>query len=425
MKRLTLKEWSYLEIGPGPSQVTRAEADALLRVAESAGASLGLSQGEGERVLVDGRHRLRAQQTVGVIVTTAVTLEILPKIDTDAATVRRNLIHMIAALDDLPLSATDASLLDTQNRDILEILIARFALGLVSALRAGAARTYVSVQEELPALRGRLNVEQQFTIRAGRADRLICRHDTLSPDTPLNRILKAAAALLSRLTQVLGSRRLLEEVALHLEGVGHLPAGPLPEIYLDRSNQTFRHLYDQARMFLRARYQTTSSGRADGVAILFRMNLLFEAWFARSLRQAIAPLGWKVRPQSGKRAALWRGAEGVFHMIPDILVEGHGRCFVLDTKWKRLEPISSNPKRGVAQSDVYQMLAYQQAWGADGVALIYPGNGPTAEHDLLTIGSANIPFLLAEVRVDELSNTASGILAILTKLIVSVLVATA
>jgi 5-methylcytosine-specific restriction enzyme subunit McrC len=408
VKRITLSEWQYLAVGPGADQVTRPEAEALLRVAEAAAPALKLGQGEG--VLQDLGFKLRMQQTVGVLVTPAVTLEILPKIDADRATVRRNLIHMIAALQDLPISATQASFLDTQDRDILEILIARFAEALLAALRAGAARAYVAQEEELTALRGRLNVERQFSVLAGRADRLVCRHDDLSPDTPLNRVLKAAAGLVARLTRSRATGRSLAEALLHLEGVGAL-TGPVPDLVFDRSSSRFRQLYDQACMFLRAEYQTTSGGAARGLAILFRMNVVFEAWVAQDLRRLLMPEGWQVRSQSGRKPALWRGGEGVFRMIPDIVISRGSVCYVLDTKWKRLTSADRDPKRGVAQADVYQMLAYQQAWGADGVALIYPGSSAACGADVLRIGQGQVPFVLAEVPVDHLGQVKSAHLA--------------
>ena len=67
MKRITLSEWQYLSIGPGPDQLTRAEAEALLRVAEAAAPALKLGRGEGEVVLQDlgsrRKHPARAAAT--------------------------------------------------------------------------------------------------------------------------------------------------------------------------------------------------------------------------------------------------------------------------------------------------------------------------------------------------------------------------
>ena len=44
---------------------------------------------------------------------------------------------------------------------------------------------------------------------------------------------------------------------------------------------------------------------------------------------------------------------------------------VLDTKWKRLDD-TDDGKLGVAQEDVYQMLVYGQAYGAERLVLLHP-----------------------------------------------------
>jgi 5-methylcytosine-specific restriction endonuclease McrBC regulatory subunit McrC len=37
---------------------------------------------------------------------------------------------------------------------------------------------------------------------------------------------------------------------------------------------------------------------------------------------------------------------------------------VIDTKWKRISSRIDDPKQGVSQSDVYQMMAYAQLYSA-------------------------------------------------------------
>ena len=46
-------------------------------------------------------------------------------------------------------------------------------------------------------------------------------------------------------------------------------------------------------------------------------------------------------------------------MQPDNLIKrGHAVAQVIDTKWKRIAPRMDDPKKGVSQADVYQMMAY-------------------------------------------------------------------
>lgn len=45
---------------------------------------------------------------------------------------------------------------------------------------------------------------------------------------------------------------------------------------------------------------------------------------------------------------------------------------MIDTKWKRLTGATDDPKQGIPQADVYQMMAYGQLYACDHLALLYP-----------------------------------------------------
>ena len=61
-----------------------------------------------------------------------------------------------------------------------------------------------------------------------------------------------------------------------------------------------------------------------------------------------------------------RERERLFALRPDIIVDGD---IVIDTKWKHLKPEERN--LGVAQADVYQMLAYGRTYEARRLVLLY------------------------------------------------------
>ena len=60
-----------------------------------------------------------------------------------------------------------------------------------------------------------------------------------------------------------------------------------------------------------------------------------------------------------------------FRLKPDIVLTEHGQVrFVLDAKWKRLDPRA--PNHGVSQDDAYQLFAYGRRYAAGGWSLVYP-----------------------------------------------------
>ncbi len=83
---------------------------------------------------------------------------------------------------------------------------------------------------------------------------------------------------LTRLTQATDNHRKLRELSFVYADVADVPPNALrwDKITLDRTNQRWRDLLSLAQLFLSNRHQQTSSGKIDGHAILFEMNVLFE-----------------------------------------------------------------------------------------------------------------------------------------------------
>jgi 5-methylcytosine-specific restriction enzyme subunit McrC len=59
---------------------------------------------------------------------------------------------------------------------------------------------------------------------------------------------------------------------------------------------------------------------------------------------------------------------GRFLTIPDAVMDE----WIIDTKWKRLKGCIEDPKHGIAESDVCQMMAYAELYGRRKIMLLYP-----------------------------------------------------
>ena len=366
---LTCREWGCLAVGQGG--LTENEAERLHTLAKRSARRVRLPE---TGVLTRTYRGLRAGQVVGILSIPGRTVEILPKIDTEDGDVRAALIRMLAVAWDLRVAEGELTTLDTQRHDLLELFIRLFADRLLVAVRRGLPRRYLTHEDDLPLLRGRLDVKRQFTQLAVRTDRLACRFDELSEDTALNRVLKAAVTRLAGVARSAANSRRLAELAARFEFVSNSP-DPLQEpVRLDRSNMAFHDLYRLAKLFLTGDWQSTAGGRSAGFALLFPMDKLFEAFIGRSLERVLAPR--TVHLQHRRRNAL-TGANGepLFALQPDVVIEdSDGRPIILDTKWKRLTPRIPRCKKTlcVAESDVYQLLAYAHAYNAKRLVLIYP-----------------------------------------------------
>jgi 5-methylcytosine-specific restriction enzyme subunit McrC len=390
MTHLSVLEWGRVPVGMGG--FTRAQADRLLAAAR-AHPSGG---NDGTSILIDHYRWLRSQQVVGVLAAEGCSLEILPKMDefneagekkytTGPAAIRYRLVHMLDVALGLEIGTGNQAEMARQGETLLDILVRVFADKLVTEVRRGLPQDYLQFEEDLPNLRGRLDVARQFTILAVRPDRLACRFDALSVNTCLLQIMKACVLFLARHARQYETQRRLAELRLVLAEVHDVPRALLPwdKVRFDRSNRHWGSLLTLAKLFLGRQWQAThhaADGHSpEGTALLFPMNELFETYVAVLLKRAIVPLGFEVIVQGGLRHCLEEldkndiPRRALFQTRPDVIVRSGGQAvLILDTKWKRIGSDASDAKRGVAQADVYQLIAYARLYHCPRLLLLYP-----------------------------------------------------
>lgn len=382
MPSFSMLEHRSLPHGTGGGCIPVEFADRLLAVAK---ASTFAGSGAGG-VLEDRRHEIRSRGIVGVLAAEGCSLEILPKIDVlspegtpgERGAIRKRLVHMLAVARDLRIETGLVTDLDWQRETLLEILIRLFAEKLSDTVRRGMPRRYLNWAEDLAVVRGTLDVPRQFTRHAVNPGVLACRFDTLSEDIPLNRIMKATVTHLLRLSRSTANLQRLRELAFVYGEVTAVPPSALrwDQVVLDRTNRAWQELLGMARLLLQDQYQTSSSGAGRGTSLLFDMNMLFEEYIGRLAVRAVAGTQYRVRLQGGRRHCLISDdPEGrmLFQTKPDILIlDGNRVVQIIDTKWKRISARIEDPKQGVSQADVYQMMAYAHLYDAPKVTLLYP-----------------------------------------------------
>ncbi len=399
----TCHEWEELHIKE--NNLSEKQVEQLHTYAERAKQHLKKAT-----VLTRTPGGLKADQVVGILQTPSATLEILPKIDGEDDTVRKALVHMLAETWDLGVTHGELASLSAQSDNLLEYFIRLFSERLLAAIRRGLPRRYLVHNDDLPVLRGKLNVVRQLTHLSVRPDRLACRFDELSENTPLNRVLKAAVIRLSRITRSAVNAQKLAELSSRFEAVGDTQTPLREPVRIDRTNTAFHVLYRLARFFLSGDWQSTSGGKAvTGFSLLFRMNDLFEEYTGRILKRIL--IDYTVNLQHrGEHALISEYGTRIFALRPDIVIQDNGGPIILDTKWKHLKPEKS--RLDVSQSDVYQMLAYAHAYKAQRLTLIYPWhakiNKPPGLCQSWRVPKTDCPFDIVTVNVggpDSVSGT--------------------
>ena len=138
---------------------------------------------------------------------------------------------------------------------------------------------------------------------------------------------------------------------------------------VDRSMRHYDTVMPWVGLFLFGRGLATFAGPYLNRALLFPMQEVFEDFVTAAVRRH--QRRFTVRAQGPmKNLAMDGTGKNTFWLKPDIVLErGHVR-FILDAKWKHLDPAA--PNHGVRPDDAYQLFAYGRRYGCRRVVLVYP-----------------------------------------------------
>lgn len=320
------------------------------------------------------RHSLIAQNFVGVVHLGSFQVEVLPKVHGDESQLRRNLVEMVAGTLNLKLHGGVAGPMERSSHSVLDALVRLYCDSLWQALHKGVIKRYETRHDNLVVLRGKLNVSQQVRHNLARADRLFCSFDEFTPDNELNRVLKLSLRILQRLVKTEKTTRNIAELLMCFDEVSDVSASSLKweRVVIDRLSESYAPLVRMAKMFIEGCTPDLVSGNADGFAVLFDMNELFEQFIGRQLQRVTSPTGVRTLLQSPvlPLAKVVSGSS-CFQLRPDVvLLDGAIPKVILDTKWKRLKTGTAHD--GISTSDIYQMHAYAQRYAVRNVVLLYP-----------------------------------------------------
>jgi 5-methylcytosine-specific restriction enzyme subunit McrC len=393
----------------------------------------GLELSQGDRRLAEalsaGEGRLRvteladsvkfdASAWVGVVRFTDVEVRVVPKLVGENLGVLQMLEYSsgLGALARLESARTLASDRDGSLVDLLALLLAEASLQIA---KRGILQDYVTREESLTRMRGRLLPYEQVVRQYGQLQPLECRFDELETDVVENQLLAAGLAIAKRVAVDPEARRAAARAHAIFSEVADtgVATRETPTLEYNRRNEHYRPAHAIARMFLEnlAINDLYSPGGGDSFAFLLDMNRLFEDFVTRLLTSAFAGSDVRVRPQARDRTLIRDARTGKPYaaVIPDILLErsaGRMLRIPVDAKYKLYDD------RKIDQGDIYQTFFYAWAYAdpieeADAPAFIlYPG-GPGSVGEQLTAHTSfgtrgasiraipvDVPALLSAIR---------------------------
>lgn len=365
---------------------------------------------------VESRNWLQLDNHVGVLESPCgQRIEILPKHVEGGGpqTVRQSrslLRRMLASALDLSPRETDEASLEQFDHPLTEWVMQRFLLALDQLVKRGMRRDYLRVEEMQPYLRGQLDMACQMRTPPGRAHLFSICHDVFSVDRPENRLLKSALSRVMYAAQEAENWRLASTLLCLLDEVP-----PSRDVAADfkawRSDRLMAH-YEPVRpwceLVLSHQVPLAVAGDTRGLSLMFPMEKLFERYVGRAVRSQL-PSGYRLTEQAARHSLCTHDGTGFFRLRPDFLVEGDGRIWVLDAKWKTIDSARRDERYQMNQADFYQLHAYGHHYlaGHGELALIYPMTarfdrplGPFRFSEMLSLMA--LPFDMEASRLQSL-----------------------
>ena len=321
--------------------------------------------------------RVRTYHYVGVLQVGKRRIQILPKLyrhggadENKVNEALRNLHFMLGYTMDLRTGETPVSLF--KKGDILEIYISMFLAELEKVLQSSIFKEYITVEENLSTVRGKLLLAQHIKSNATRNLPLAyCQFDELTQDNLINQTIKHTLRILRAASRSYENHRKIEQLLFIFDDISDRAILPYhrEKIHFNRLNMHFKPVINKCFMFIRNFSVDLTSGRFEYGGIVFDMNKLFEEFIGRIIKRHKKDLGledYKIELQYNIGKLDKYGT-----IIPkaDIAILKNDKIhMIIDTKYK----ISRKEKLKPSNQDIYQMIAYSIAGNCPEIVLLYP-----------------------------------------------------
>lgn len=341
-RTLALSEYSegVIELAPDALQRLRAAAEERLRI----------MPGDTRDTWI-----VRASQYVGMLTTPDVQILVRPKVPIE------NVLLLLES-DGKPLRSDGGTTGYATDEELVPAFATLYARSLEGGLSSGIMRAYVANEDRLVTPRGRIDLPRHVR-RGWEVLPTSCRFDEYEIDTPLNRVLRAAAERLARMSGgTVATRRSLNRSIQRLDGVQSLRPSDLQQPHVfSRLDAHLRPVERLARIALSAGSVTNRFGQVMADAFFLDMNRLFEDFVSHRLARLL-----QGRCFVDRQPSIHFDIAQEVKMFPDLVLRTDtGVAAVADIKYK----VAGDGLGRTA--DYYQLLAYTTALELERGLLIY------------------------------------------------------
>ena len=175
----------------------------------------------------------------------------------------KNIYYMLSYAFTTLTPSEDDEIAAEEFDNIHNLFAAILAKGIGQQLKQGLYREYLNRKEDMPMMRGKIDMPGTIKNRLARKQVLTCEFDELSENNLLNQILKTTVMLLIRHAKVDGEYKSdLKKKMLFFSGVDMIDPTSVKwsTIRFQRSNRSYRMLISLCQFILEGMLLTTDQG---------------------------------------------------------------------------------------------------------------------------------------------------------------------
>ena len=245
--------------------------------------------------------------------------------------------------------------------NIHNLFAAILSKGIGQQLKQGLYREYLNRKEDMPVMRGKIDMPGTIKNKLARKQVLTCEYDELSENNLLNQILKTTVMLLIRHAKVDPEYKSdLKKEMLFFSAVDTIEPASIKwtTIRFQRSNQSYRMLISLCQFNLEGMLLTNDQGE-------YKMaSFVDEQRMCRLYEKFILEYFSKEYPALSVRASQipWALDDGIGAMLPvmqsDITLSYGNKVLIIDAKYYAHTTQVQYDKHTLHSNNLYQIFTY-------------------------------------------------------------------
>lgn len=273
----------------------------------------------------------------------------------------RNIYYMLSYAFTNMIPDQEDEIAAEEFENIHNLFAAILAKGIGQQLKQGLYREYLNKTEDMPVMRGKIDMPGTIRNKLARKQVLTCEFDELSENNLVNQILKTTVMLLIRHTQVETEYKSdLKKKMLFFSSVDTIEPASIKwtTIRFQRSNQSYRMLISLCQFILEGMLLTTDKGEYKMASFVDeqRMCRLYEKFILEYFSKHYRDLDVRASQIP------WALDDGVGTMLPimqsDITLSYGNKVLIIDAKYYSHTTQVQYDKHTLHSNNLYQVFTY-------------------------------------------------------------------